>query len=271
MNRRAVRAIVARDLRVVVRSRAVLVPLIVVPALLLVVLPALAALAPGLLGAQDLAELEQLLERMPPALAEPLAGRSREEQVVLLLLGYLLAPLYLIVPVMVASVIAADSFAGERERGTLEALLYTPTTDAELVLAKMLAPWLAGVAVAWGGFAAYAVVANAAAWPVMGRIFFPTPVWWLLALWVAPAVAGLGLGATVLVSARVRTFQEAYQLGGVVVLPLVLLVVGQAAGVLFLSPTVVFVLGAAVWLLDALLLRFAIRGFRRGEILARNP
>lgn len=270
MNRRVLRALVARDLRVVVRSRAVLIPLIAVPLLLLVVLPGLAALAPSWFGTEELGDLARMVEQMPPALTARFAGHTPEQQMLLLLLGYLFAPLYLMVPVMVASVIAADSFAGERERRTLEALLYTPTTDAELVLGKMLAPWLAAVAVAWGGFAAYAVVANAAGWPVMGRLFFPTPLWWLLALWVAPAVAALGLGATVLVSARVRTFQEAYQLGGVVVLPLVLLVVGQAAGILFLSPGVVLALGAGVWLLDALLLRFAVRSFRRGEILARR-
>ncbi|HET7274130.1 MAG TPA: ABC transporter permease subunit [Longimicrobiaceae bacterium] len=270
MNRRAIGALVMRDLRVVARSRLVLIPLITVPVILLVVLPGLAALAPSLFGPEELRELQGLLDKMPPALIAPFAGQSPEQQLVLLILGYLFAPLYLIVPVMVASVIAADSFAGERERRTLEALLYTPTTDAELVLGKMLAPWLAAVAVAWGGFAAYAVVANVAAWPIMGRIFFPTALWWLLVLWVAPAVAALGLGVTVLVSARVQTFQEAYQLGGVVVLPLVLLIVGQATGVLFLSPEVVLALGAGVWLLNAVLLRVAIRSFRRGEILARS-
>jgi ABC-type Na+ efflux pump permease subunit len=39
---------------------------------------------------------------------------------------------------MVSSVLAADSFAGEKERKTLEALLYTPTTDRELFTAKLL-------------------------------------------------------------------------------------------------------------------------------------
>jgi ABC-2 type transport system permease protein len=114
------------------------------------------------------------------------------------------------------------------------------------------------------------VVANLAAWPVMGRIFFPTPMWWVLALWVAPAVAAVGLGSTVLVSARVNTFQEAYQVGGMVVLPIILLVVGQAAGVVVLSVGVVAAIGAAFWLIAAALLWFGGRGFRRGEVLARS-
>jgi len=52
----------------------------------------------------------------------------------------------------------------------------------------------------------------------------------------------------VLISSRVNTFQEAYQAGGMVVVPLVL---AQLAGVIFLSPAFAIGLGAFVWLLDA--------------------
>ena len=148
-----------------------------------------------------------------------------------LLLVYLFAPMYLIVPLMVASVIAADAFAGEKERRTLEALLYTPTTDRELLVGKLLVGFVPALAVAWGGFLLYAGVANAAAWPVMGQIFFPTPCGGCWRCGWHPPSPPSGLGATVLVSARVNTFQEAYQIGGVVVLPIVVLVVGQATGV----------------------------------------
>ena len=48
------------------------------------------------------------------------------DSVMIAMLVYLFAPMYLIVPMMVSAVIAADSFVGERERKTLEALLHTP-------------------------------------------------------------------------------------------------------------------------------------------------
>ncbi len=48
--------------------------------------------------------------------------------------------------------------------------------------------------------------------------------------WVA-----LGLGVTVLVSARVSSFQEAFQLDGIIVLPILALVIGQVAGVMIFS------------------------------------
>jgi ABC-2 type transport system permease protein len=270
MNMRAVRAIARKDLTVVLQSKSVLLPIIIVPLVLLLVLPIVATFAPQLANVPGASDLGALLERMPAAFQARFEGLTQDQALVTLLLVYLFAPMYLVVPLMVASVIAADAFAGEKERRTLEALLFTPTTDRELLLGKLLSGFVPAIAVAWGGFLLYTVVANLAAWPVMGRLFFPTPMWWVLALWVAPAVAAVGLGATVLVSARVNTFQEAYQIGGAVVLPIILLVVGQAAGVVVLSVGVVAAIGAGFWLVAAALLWFGGRGFRRGEVLARS-
>jgi ABC-type Na+ efflux pump permease subunit len=210
-----------------------------------------------------------LLERMPPTLTDRLATYEPLQQVVVLALVYFLAPMYLIVPLMVASVIAADSFAGEKERKTLEALLYTPTTDEELLLGKLLAAWLPAVTIALAGFAGYSLVGNIAAWPVMGEIFLPNAMWFVLALWVAPAVAGLGLVITVLISARAAGFQDAYQLGAILVLPLIMLVVGQGMGVMYFSLSLVLLLGLIVWVLDLLLLWWGSRTFRRAELFSR--
>ncbi len=271
MNWRAIKTIVRKDLKVVARSRGVLLPLILVPVIMLIALPALAALAPAAadLPVTPLAGLDSFIANMPPGLQAELAGLDEAQRWVVLALVYFLAPMYLIIPLMVASVIAADSFAGEKERKTLEALLYTPTTDGELFLGKVLSAWLPAVGVALGGFVLYGLVANLAAWPVMGRVFFPNAMWLVLVLWVAPAVAGLGLGTMVLVSARARGFQEAYQLGGAVVLPLLLLVVGQAAGVMYFNVELVLLLGLVLWAVDGALLWFGGRTFRRGELIAR--
>jgi ABC-2 type transport system permease protein len=271
VNWRAIWAIVRKDLKVVIQNKGVSVPLIVVPIIFMVILPGLAALAPVLqdMPGSPFAGMDSFLANMPGGLRQTVAAYDEVQSVVVLALVYFLAPMYLILPLMVASVIAADSFAGEKERKTLEALLYTPTTDRELFVAKLLSAWLPAIGVAWGGFVLYSLVANAAAWPVMGRIFFPNAMWVFLALWVAPAVAGVGLGFTVLVSVRAETFQEAYQLGAIVVLPILLLVVGQATGVLYFHSALVLLLGLGFWLVDAGLLWLGGRIFRRSEMATR--
>jgi ABC-type Na+ efflux pump permease subunit len=168
---------------------------------------------------------------------------------------------------LVSSVIAADSFAGEKERKTMEALLYTPTTDRELFVAKLLSGWLAAVAVALIGFILYVITANAAAWSQLHRIFFPTTTWLVMMAWLVPALPGLGLGVMVMVSARAQGFQDANQIGGLVVLPVLLLIVGQVSGVMYFSVTLVFLLGLVVWLLDGLLIWWGSRSFRRSRML----
>ena len=93
----------------------------------------------------------------------------------------------------------------------------------------MLGAFLPAVLVSWIGFVLFAVVVNTTAWPVMHRIFIPTKLWLVMILWVAPAVAALGLGVMVRVSARAKSTQEANQLGGAVILPLIFLAVGQSS------------------------------------------
>ena len=268
MNGNAVQAIVRKDLRVVFQNKGVSIPLLVAPVVILVAFPGLAALVSmsGDTATADAAGLDKMISAMPAGIQAALAGYDMAQRLVVVLLVYMMAPMYLILPLITAITIACDSFAGEKERKTLEALLYTPTTDWELLLGKLLSAWLPAVGVAWGGFLLYTVLANLAAWPVMGRLFFPTTMWVILAVWVAPAVAGLGLGAMVLISSRARTFQGAYQLGAMAVLPIVLLLGLQVTGVMVLSGWLVALLGLVFWVIDAALIWFGRRSFRRTKL-----
>jgi ABC-type transport system involved in multi-copper enzyme maturation permease subunit len=271
MNRRAILSIIRKDLKVVAQSKAVVLPLILVPAILFVVLPALAAFIPSLakLPGSNMPRLDVLLSGAPPGLAAALSGYNETQKYAVWMLVYLMAPMFLILPVMVASVIAADSFAGEKERKTLEALLYTPTSDVDLFVAKTLSAWVPAWLVTGLGFVVYSLVADLTAWNLVGKLILPNLTWTVMVIWVAPAAAGLGLGTMVLVSSRVRTFQEAYQLGGIVVLPIVLLVVGQATGVMYFDVGLVALVGLVLWAIDVALLWLGVRLFRRDELIAQ--
>jgi len=259
MNSNAVQAIVRKDMKVVIRNKAVSIPLILLPVIMLVGLPAAAAL---MSKGGDMGEIQSMLAPMQSMLG----GYDEAQGLVVYILVYMAAVLYLLLPLMVSLAGACDSFAGEKERKTMEALLYTPTTDWELLLGKLLSAWLPALGIAWGGFLLYSVMANLAAWPVMGRLFFPTTMWVVLALWVAPAVAGLGVGAMVLISSRAQTFQSAYSIGGLVVLPVLLPLVMMLSGALLFSGWVLVLVGLLFWAIDAALLWFGWRSFRRSKL-----
>ena len=262
----AMRAVVAKDLTAVKRSKAVVLPMLFVPVLLLIVLP----LIIGLIASNSQAvEVNDFLTRLPAGVADPITSLPREEQMIVLVNGYLLAPLFLIVPLMISAVLAADAFAGEKERKTLESLLHLPLRDNDLFLAKLASAFIPALAVSWIGFVCFATVANTVAWPVMHRLFLPTQLWMVMILWVAPAVAALGLGVMVRVSARARTAQEANQLGGSVILPLIFLAMGQATGLLLVDLAVALGIGAVLWLLAIWLIARGAKRFTRDSLAAK--
>lgn len=254
----AIRAIVARDLRAVRRSKAVVIPMLTVPVLLMVVLPLVVGYAAR--RASRTGGRIEFLDSLPAQLSDPISSLPPEEQLLTLVLGFLLAPLFLIVPLMVSAVLAADAFAGEKERRTMETLLHLPIADRDLFIAKFLTGFLPAVAVSWIGFACFTVVANAVSWGIVDGLVVPNALWLVVIFWVAPAVATLGLGIMVRVSARCRTTQEANQLGGAVILPLVFVAVGQSTGLLLVDVPLAMGIGAGIWLVA---LTLVIRGANR--------
>lgn len=274
MDRRAVLAIVNKDLTAVFRNRGVRTPLIVAPIVILVLLPLLLV---G--GGAALVDVAPDLEASGGISAGLLDGDLQEEVVggratgegafAIFVLEVFLAPLFLLVPLITATVVAADSFAGERERGTLEALLHTPTSDRDLMTAKFLAAWLPGVVVALVGFAIYSVMANALTYETVGSIWFPTATWLVLALFVTPGVAALGLGVMVIASSRVHSLQAAHQIGSLMVLPVLVLLIAQITGALLLSGAVVALLGVLVWALAGFCLLLGSASLKRQALAQR--
>jgi len=270
-NWRAVRAIMRKDLRLVFKNRMVWLPMVLVPAILFVVLPMVMLVLPSLVGptAVETDDIAPLLERMPAHLRSQIAGLSDLQQFSVLSSSYLFAPLFLIVPLMVSSVLAADSFVGERERRTLEALLYTPITDVELFVGKLLVGFLPAAGVTVASFFLYGLVVNLSGYHIMGRIFFPPATWWPLVFWVSPGVSVVGLGTTVLISSKVKTFMQAQQASGMLVLPIVFVMIGQLAGLFFMDTGLLLIAGAFVWLLGIWLVWIGARTFSRRELIAR--
>ena len=273
MNWRSVGALARKDLQEVRMNKVAWIPAVIVPLVIVVLLPLAFILVPELFAPQAAtasgASVQQVIKLVPQTMVHELHGLNEVQLWVVFTTGYISAPLLLLLPLMFSSIAGADSFVGERERKTLEALLYTPATDGELFLGKVIASVVPALILTWLSFVVYAVVVNAAGWYIMHRVWFPTTAWWPLMLWVAPAVATLGMAAAVLISSRVSTFMEAYQLTGSLVIIVLGLVVAQATGVLSLNvPPVTFLVGLGFWAVDAVLVWLSVRLFSRGAVKA---
>lgn len=273
MNWRSIWAIARKDLMEVRQNKAAWIPAIVLPLMFAVIMPILFSTVPQFIPAEEaqkqLGDVETMLKNLPPAVQAIFDRLELEQMFVIYMTAFLLAPLFLIMPLMFSSVVGADSFVGERERKTMEALLHSPATDMELFLGKVLAAVIPAILLSWLTYLVYIIVVNVASFNLFGRIWFPLPAWWPLMFWLTPAFALLGISATVMISARVKTFMEAYQLTGSLVVIVLALAIGQISGVLFLGIGTVLLIGALIWVVDIVLIRIAIRNFKRSSLIAK--
>ncbi|WP_052422992.1 ABC transporter permease subunit [Nonomuraea candida] len=250
-------------------AREVIAPLVIVPLVFVVLIPGAVLLlgsSPALLTT-TVAGLSGFIENLPVH-ALP-AGYSAEQLTVYAIIVYFMAPLFLLIPVMVASLTASSSFVGEKERGTIEGLLYTPLTDRELVLGKVLASVIPAVLLTWASFLVYAVLVNALGAPLMGGVFFPTWAWAIVIVALAPLVAFLATCLIVAISGRSTTMQGAQGSVVLIVLPVLALIAGQSTGLMLFDARIASVAAVTLLVIDVAVFRTVAGRFRREPIITR--
>jgi ABC-type Na+ efflux pump permease subunit len=253
------------------RNKEVLLPIIILPIVISFVLPAILTLIPRFNGGNgSSADLEALLRSLPEYVAKEIVGMSPSQAIAYLMTVYLFAPFFLIIPIMTSSVIASDSFAGEKERKTIEALLATPISDSELLLGKILVSLVPSMIVTLFSFLTYSVVVDLFSITYFsGRILLPNLLWVMMILLLAPLIAVASIGLTVTVSARVKGFREAQQISVVLIIPVIALMLGQLSGVMIIGPITVAVVAVFLAAIDVAILYMGVRLFNREEILPR--
>jgi ABC-2 type transport system permease protein len=251
------------------RNWQVLFPLVVVPIVFAVMLP-LIAVAPTLpLPAQvPSAGLVNMMKAFPSNLRNEIAEMNGQQAIIYMISLYLFAPVFLIIPIMASSVIASDSFAGEKERRTIEALLATPLSDSEMLLGKMLVSFAPATIITAASFLIYSAVVDSLTIGIFnGRLLLPNSTWLLLIFGLAPALAFADIGLTVIISARVKGVKEAQQISALLLVPLVAAVLGQASGAMTLDPSLLAVLTVLLALIDVGIFLASVKAFGRDKIL----
>jgi ABC-type transport system involved in multi-copper enzyme maturation permease subunit len=256
-----------KDLRAVTASRMVVLPLVIVPLLLCVLVPAL-ILVLALRFDAVLITGAQFVEKIIPLYPVPDELPGLTDRILYIFLNYTFLPLFMLVPIMASSVIASDSIVGEKERRTLETLLYTPVTNREFLVAKLLGAFVPAVLISWVGFAGYFLVLNLIYQVARGMLILRSWIWLPTMLLLCPAVSALGLSVTLIVSLRAKTYMEAQQTAGVVVLPFILLIVAQIAGLLAFKPLYVIGLSIIIGLVSLWIVARIAPRFDRETIIA---
>ena len=247
------KTLIEKDLNEITSSKQVILPMAILPIVLTVLIPLALIIGVHYIGSASdiLREIGPLLKKLP----SEYNAYSPAQLVIKVAIDYMFPSYFLIIPIMCSGIIGASSLVGEKEHKTMETLLYTPISMEQLLRAKILGVFIPSYIITLISFIAFGIVINIGGFIYFGRLIFPDIKWLIIILWISPAINFLSLTLTVMVSAKSKTFQEAQQVSGILVLPVVLLLVGQMTGVIMINNFIMVTAGAVILIIDYILIK----------------
>ena len=156
---------------------------------------------------------------------------------------------------------------GEKEKHTLETLLYSPLSLKQLFQSKILAGFSVGMMVSFISFAAMMLVLETEIFLFTGSVIMPDISWLIVMLLIAPAISLVAIALTVRGSAKAQTIEEAQQRAVFLIFPILALIIGQFTGVILVNSWLLLVVGIVLALLAFLLMRGAAGKFTYEKLL----
>jgi ABC-2 type transport system permease protein len=178
--------------------------------------------------------------------------------------------LFFIMAVAMPTTIAAFSFVGEKSNKTLEPLLATPLTDAELLFGKYLAVFVPVILLIFLSFAIFAVIVDVFTLPMIGYLLVPDALWAVTIFVDTPLICMVGIAMNVLISSKVNDVRTAQQYSAFLVVPVMMVFfIGPITGMTFIGLGFMLILAAVLLGFMALLAWLSLKVFNREGILTR--
>jgi uncharacterized membrane protein SpoIIM required for sporulation/ABC-type transport system involved in multi-copper enzyme maturation permease subunit len=167
-------------------------------------------------------------------------------------------------PISISLVIALESFAGERERLSLEPLLATPLSDVELYLGKMLASLAAPLGAAYLGIGVYL------AGLMLNLDWSPPAVLLVQVFLLTTAQAVVMVAGAVVISSLTTSVRAANLLASFIIIPVAQLIIGESLIMFWGRYSVLWWIVLGLGLIAVLLVRSGLQLFDREELLGRE-
>ncbi len=177
--------------------------------------------------------------------------------------------MFMMMPLVIPTAIAAYSIVGEQTTRSLEPLLATPITTTELLVGKALAAAGPAIVISWASFLIFlALMPLAGATPGLVR-YITGSVWILAVLIIGPLLAIAAVNLAVIVSSRVNDPRVAEQVAGVLIVPVLGVLFAQVSGLIVLNLAFITVAILIMIAVDAAMIYFGAQLFQRETILTR--
>ncbi|NMC04524.1 MAG: ABC transporter permease subunit [Candidatus Lokiarchaeota archaeon] len=239
--------IARKDWREIKSNKQILVPMLALPILVTIIYPLLMIGGPlsDPAGLAEMGGVQVLLDMM---------------------VGNLIRPMFVMIPLLITMAIASDAWAGEKERKTAESLFLLPLSDTELFVAKVLASFIPGMLITWGCWVALTGMIDTMVFPYIGYLYMPDLLWLFLVFVFSPILAFFSIFVNVWVSYRAKDTKSAQQIGGSVVTIFIGVLIGGIFGLLQVILVLLTVVFGAI---DVVLVLLSPRLFSREAMIAK--
>ncbi|MCL2196064.1 MAG: ABC transporter permease subunit [Treponema sp.] len=256
-------AIIKKDIYNITSNKRTMSALVVVPIMMVVVMPVI-FISIILFTPEDSSDMTELLQILQYVKVE--SGDTRH-QLILMILDYVIPMFFLLIPIMASSVMASSSFVGEKEKSTLETLLYCPLSLKEIFNAKISASFILSMIVSYSSFIIMIITVEAYLLIADKTLFTPNINWLTMMLLVSPAAALISINMIVRGSAKSQTSEEAQQSSLFLVMPVILLIIGQFTGIMMMGPHIFLILGAVLAVIAILTFKNSYNKFTYEKLL----
>ena len=247
------------------KSRQVLLMTTVFPFFLGVALPTFILLIIGSAPVNSFdSEFSIFLELLPAVTPDwNLLSEQAQSLIIFSIFGQLLL---LLIPIMIGSYMSADTIIGEKERQTIEGLFVLPLSDLEILIAKVGVSFIPIMGLTWLMSLFYAGFVDVVLFTHIKRIFLPDIRFILLVTCFTPLLGLASISLTVLISSRVSTVRDAQQITGILVIPAMLLVIGQM--IIILINILLIIIGTIILLIfDLVTMKISLKYFNRERLV----
>lgn len=161
-------------------------------------------------------------------------------------------------------VIALETFVGEKERRSLEALLATPLTDTQLYLGKLCAATAPPVIASYIGIVFYLLLLR------FSLNWQPGFSLLLVSFALATAQTLVMVTGAVIISSQSTSVRAANLLSSFIIIPVAFLLQAQASTLLFANYTPLWLIALFLLVVTALLMRLGLHVFDREHLLGHD-
>ncbi len=165
--------------------------------------------------------------------------------------------------------IASYSIVGEKVEKSLEPLLATPLTDAEILLGKAISAIIPTLIAMYAAAVVFMVGIDAVTFGTLGYYYFPNWNMATLLLVLMPVAIVMSVLFSVIVSSRVNDVRSANSFGIFILFPLLGIYLLSETSVITIDVNTLLIISGVILAIDAALFIVSTKTFRREEILTK--